>query len=184
MSQPVLVTIYRYWTWIGVPVAVIALAALVRLILGLMAAVKKARLFKVPLSERQEVQFAEAGRVMLSMEAPRFSARFAGVNFELKGIDGDPVASRWVLFPLRTAGISTVRVELLKYDIPRPGRYVLTMTGPGAARENDARQAVVFMRPHLKQVVVYTLGILLASSIFITSLVFFLLSLLETGPGA
>jgi hypothetical protein len=184
MSQPVLVSIYRYWTWIGVPVMVIALAALVLLIPGLMATVKKAYLFKVPLSERQEVQFTEAGRVMLSTEAPYFSRRFAGVNFELKGIDGDPVASRWVLFRMRTSGMSAVRVEVLKYDIPRPGRYVLTMTGLGAARESDAWHAVVFMRPHLKQVVTYILGILLASSIFVSSLVFFLLSLRETGPGA
>jgi len=184
MYDPVLVSIYRYWTWIGVPVMVIALAALVRLILSLMATVKKAYLFKVPLSERQEIQFTEAGQVVLNMETPRFSGRFAGVKFELKGINGDPVASRSVLFGMRTSGISTVRAELLKYDIPRPGRYVLTMTGLGAARESDARHAVVFMRPHLEQVVAYILGILLASLTFITSLVFFLLSLLETGPGA
>lgn len=184
MNESLFVTLYKYWTWIAIPVMAMTLAALVLLILGVVATVKKAHLFKVPLAERQEVEFVEAARVVLSIEGPRFSTRFARVNFELKGINGDPVESRRALFRAVTLGISTARMELLKFDIPRPGRYVLTTTGLGAARESDARHAVVFMRPHLKQSLVYVLGIVLTSFIFISSLVFFLLRLLEAGPQA
>lgn len=180
MSESVFESIYRHWTWIGIPVMVVALAALVVLIVGVIATVKKAHLFKVPLSERQEVRFTEAGRVVLSIEGPRFSTRFARVNFELSGLAGEPVESRSALFRARTSGVSTARMELIVYEIPMPGPYVLTMTGLGATQENDARHAVVFMRPHLKQSVAYVLGMLLASIIFITSLVFFLLRVFES----
>jgi hypothetical protein len=182
MSPSVFVSIYKYWTWIGVPVMLVAVTALVFLILGVIATVKKAHLFKVPLSERQEVEFLEAERVVLSVEGPRFSTRFARVNFELKGINGDPVRGQRALFRARTSGMSTARMELLKFDIPRAGKYILTTTGAGAAREDDARHTVVFMRPHLTQALAYVVGIVLASGTFIVSLVFFLLRLRETGP--
>ena len=182
MGQAVFTSIYRYWQWIGIPVMLIALAALALLISGVVAVVRKAHLFRVPLSERQEVQFAEAGRVVLCVEGPRLTTRFARAGFELKGINGDPVEGRRAWFRARTSGISTARMELVKYDIPRPGRYVLRMTGLGAAQERDAGHAVVFMKPHLKQSIAYILGIVLASGLLIVSLVFFLLRLREAGP--
>lgn len=72
-------------------------------------------------------------------------------------------------------------MELLKYDIPRPGRYVLSMTGLGAPQERDVKHAVLFAKPHLAQSMAYVLGIVLASGVFVASLVFFLLRLTETG---
>jgi hypothetical protein len=154
------------------------------MILGVLATVKKAHLFEVPLSEWQEVQFAAAERVVLSIEGPRLTTRFAHINFQLTGVNGDPVAGRRTLFRARTSGISTARMELLEYDVPRPGRYVLHMAGLGAPQERDARHAVVFMRPHLIQSLAYVLGIVLASMLFIVSLVFFMLRLSGTVPEA
>ena len=177
MSQSAFETIYRYWTWIGIPVILIALAALVYLIWGVVATVKKAHLFKVPLAERQEVQFAAAEPVVLSIEGPRLTTRLRHVGFQLSGVDGDSIEGRRTLFRARTSGISTARIELMEYYIPSPGRYVLRMTGLGAAQEGDARHAVVFMRPHLMQALVYVVGIVLMSGVFIVSLVFFLLPL-------
>jgi hypothetical protein len=182
MGESAFVTIYRYWTWIGIPVMLMALAALVFLIWSVVATVKKAHLFKVSLSERQEVQFAAAEPVVLSIEGPRFTTRMAHVNFQLTGVNGDSIEGRRTWFRARTSGISTARMELLEYHIPRPGRYVLRMTGLGAAQEGDARHAVVFMRPHLMQTAVYVVGIVLTSMVFIVSLVFFALRLGETGP--
>ncbi len=180
MTQSTFAIVYEYWVWAGIPVMVAALAALVFLIRGVVATLRKAHLFSVPVAEAQEVQFAEAERVVLSVEGPRFTSRFARAGFELKGVNGDPVEGRRAWFRARTSGISTARIELLKYDIPRPGRYVLRMTGLGPAQDADAGHAVVFMRPHLKQTVAYVLGIVLASGVLITSLVFFVLRLRET----
>jgi len=47
---------------LGVPVIAIALAALGMLIAGVIVLVKKSTSLKVPVAERQEVRFAEAGR--------------------------------------------------------------------------------------------------------------------------
>ena len=177
--QSAVETIYRQWIWIGVPVMSMALAALVLLILRVVATLKKAHLLRVPLAERQEVQFAAAERVVLSIEGPRFSTRFARVNFQLTGVNGDAVEGRRTWFRARTSGISTARMELMLYELPGPGRYVLHMTGLGGVTQDDARHAVVFMRPHLRQTMVCTLGIVLVSVVFIVSLVFFLLRLFE-----
>src|ERR1035437_8152191 len=54
------------------------------------------------------------------------------VDFELSGIDGDKIEGQRVLFRARSSGISKARMERLTYDIPRPGRDVLRMTGLGA----------------------------------------------------
>lgn len=169
MSPSTFVSLYRYWTWIGIPVMAVALALLGLLILGVVATVKKAQLLRAPLAERQQVEFAEAGRVVLSIEGPRFSTRFARVNFELRGIDGERIEGRRAWFRAQTSGVSTVRMELLTYDIPRPGRYVLIMTGWGAPQSRDANHAVAFTRPHVQQTVAYIVGIVLASGVFIVS---------------
>jgi hypothetical protein len=60
----------------GVPVMVIALAALGLLISGLVSLLHKAQLFRVPLAERQEVSFAEAGHVVLNHEGLQGATQF------------------------------------------------------------------------------------------------------------
>ncbi len=184
MSQSFWQSLYRSWIWLGVPVMVIALAALGMLIAGVVGLVKRSTLSRVPLAERQEVQFAEAGRVVLIMEGPHLSSRFRHVDFELSGIDGDKIEGRKAWFHARSSGMSKARMELLKYDIPRPGRYLLRMTGLGAPQAGDVNHAVLFARPHLRQSVGYVLGIILASGLFIVSLVFFLMRLTEKGGGS
>ena len=181
MSQSFWQSLYRSWIWLGVPVIVIALAALGMLIAGVVVLVKKSTLSRMPLAERQEVQFAEAGRVVLIMEGPHLSRRYKQVGFELSGIDGEKIEGRTALFHARSSGIARARMELLTYDIPRPGRYLLRMTGLGAPQESDVQHAILFARPHLAQSIAYVLGIILASGVFIASLVFFLLRLMEKG---
>jgi len=72
-------------------------------------------------------------------------------------------------------------MELLTYDIPRPGRHVLRMTGLGAPQASDVHHANLFARPHLAQSMAYVLGIVLVSGVFIASLVFFLPRVVEKG---
>ena len=67
------------------------------------------------------------------------------------------------------------------YEIPRPGRYVLRVERLGAAQERDTAHRLVFMRPHLAQSAAYIIGITLSAIVFIASLVFFVLRLLEKG---
>ncbi len=178
MSQGIWVGIYKNWTWIGIPVMVVALAALGLLIAGLVSVVKKAQLFRVPLAETQEVHFEESGRVVLNIEGPRGSRRFAHVGFELTGMNGERIEGARVSVPTVTSGISTARMEMVSYDISKPGHYLLRMTGLGPAEERDARHAVVFTRPYHKQMVACILGLLFAFFVFATSLGLFLFRVL------
>ncbi|TCJ11600.1 hypothetical protein EZJ19_15105 [Parasulfuritortus cantonensis] len=181
MSQSVFTTVYRYWNWIGIPVLLVAAVVLWLTITDLIAVVKRSYLFSVPLASRQDIQFAEPGRVTLSMEGPRFTTRFGNANFELRDAAGVVVAGRPSLMRLRSSGMTTVRMELLSFDIPRPGRYTLDITGLGEPREGDDKHAVVFQRPALAPIIIHVVGIVLSAGLFITSLVFFILRLNEAG---
>ncbi len=177
MAESSFATFSRYWIWAGIPATAVGLAFLILSIRGVVLTINKAHLFKVPVAEKQEIQFAEAGPVVLSIEGPRFSGRFAHITFELRGVNGDPVGGHPNLFHARTSGISTARMEMSTYDIPRPGSYLLSMTGSGVGQAGDPTDAVVFMKPHLGRSMAYVIGIVLASGVFIASLVLFLLSL-------
>ncbi len=171
MSQSLWVSLYRSWIWLGVPVMLAAAAGLWLSIAGVLAVMRKAHLFRTPLAASQEVEFSEAGRVVLNIEGPMLSRQFAGARFELRSKDGEPVEGRRVWLRGRSSGFTKARMELMSYDIPRPGRYVLTMTG----REINPGHAVVFMRPHGGAMAVRVLGIVLSSVVLIASLVFFLM---------
>jgi len=177
MSESAFTMLYRYWIWAGPPMFLAALAGLVYAIAGVVATRKRAYLFRLPLRTEQEVAFLEAGVVVLSTEGPRLSRRFRGVKFALRGIDGGAVPRRAALFRARTSGISTVSTEDSIFEVPRPGRYLLTTAGVRAERDHDADHALVFTRPHLGRTVVFIVGIVLAAGVMITSLVFFLLRL-------
>lgn len=174
----------RHWTTIAIPVMVAAAAALISLILGLVATVRQSLILRVPLAGRQEIQFAEPGAVILNMEAPRFSTRFAHLEFELTGIGGDTIQGHRRLVRSRTSGVTLVQVALLSYDIPRPGRFLLTVRGLDAPRPGDERHSIVFTRPIGLKTVGLIVGIILSAGILITSLVFFVLRLRGDGSGA
>lgn len=184
MSSSGWMWIYRHWTWLGVPAMVCSAITLGSLIRGVIAVARNAHLFRVSLVEAQQVEFAEAGTVVLSIEGPRFTRRFARVGFELADSTGQKVRSWPTLFRARTSGLSAVRMEMRAFDIPMPGRYELRMTSLGPVKETDRQHAVVFTRPHFGLSIVYIVGIVLAAAILIVSLVFFLLRLAGVRPAA
>ena len=166
--------------WIAPPLMCIAALALGLLIRSEVRLVREAKILSVPLVAEQDVDFLEAGRMVLCMEGPRFSRRFAGLDYELT-TDGAPVEGRTAWFHARTTGVSRARMELRVYEIPHPGRYVLWVRGLGAAQARDAEHQFVFTRPHLAQSVGYIIGMIVSFGVFIASLVFFALRL--TGKG-
>jgi hypothetical protein len=174
-------SLYQHWSWIGILAMAASAAMLAWLIRGLVAVIRRAHLFRVPLAETQEVRFAEAGPVVLWVEGPRFTTRFRHVGFALSNEYGERVDGRRILFRAQVSGVSTVRMSLIQYTIPRAGRYVLRLTGLGAVREGDTRHAIVFTKPHLAQTVACILGMILAFAVLIVSLVFFILRLSKAG---
>jgi len=161
-------------------IAALLLALFIR---GEIRLVREAKVLSVPLVEQQDIEFPEAGRVVLCMEGPRFSRRFAGLTYELSTDYGAPIEGRRAWFRARTTGVSWVRTELRVYEIPHAGRYVLRIQGLGAMQERDAEHRLVFTRPHLAQSVGYIIGMILSFGLFVVSLVFFLLRLTGHGWG-
>ncbi len=177
----VLSILYKYGIWISIPAFIISVFLLVKCIAGVIRTGREAQLFSVPLRDRQEIEFTEAGRVVLCMEGPLLSRRFAKLKYELTGPDGMAVESRMVLFRMRTTGFSKARLELKTYDIAYPARYVFEIEGLGAERPSDADHRMVFTRPHFARTMAYVLGIVFAAMLTIGSFVFFLMRLLRVG---
>ena len=112
--------IYRNGLWISIPLFIIAAALLVYLIRDVIRVMKQAHLISVPLVETQAVDFTEAGRVVLCMEGPRFTSRFAKLSYRLIGPDGREADSRSSWFRAHTSGVSRVRMELAYCETARP----------------------------------------------------------------
>lgn len=165
----------RQMVWQFSAVSCLSAVLLGFFIRGVIRLVRQSLIVSVPLLAEQEVEFPDAGRVVLCIEGPLFSRRFARLAYELRAGDGAVVSGRPALFRARTSGFSTVRMELKVYGIPRPGLYFLRIGGLTAALAPDPRERIVFMRPHFTRSIGYVIGIVLSSGFFITGLVFALL---------
>jgi len=170
--------LYRLWIWIGPFAMVAGIVGLGFMIKSLIVTVRKAQVCSLPLVVDQQVEFIEPGPVILNVEGPHFSTRFARLSYVLTTSDGLPIDGRLVLFRSRTSGFSTVSVSYKQYEIPRPGPYILRIEGLGQPRDDDSKHAIVFSRPHMAQSIAYILGIILSAGVFIVSLVFFALRML------
>lgn len=178
---------WRYALWLTAPLLFLSVVLLVVCILGVVRLVKRSHILSVPVVGEQTIEFFGSGPVVLCLEGPRFTTKFAWLKYRLAGADGVEVPGRRAWFRARTSGVSTVRMELRRYTIPEPGQYVLYVDGlkegEDASGEEDTSHHLVFMRPHLARMVGYIVGITLSGCAFISSLVFSLLKLLEH-PGA
>jgi len=170
--------IFRNGLWISIPLFVISAALLAFFILSVIRVVKQAHLLSVPLLEQQEIEFSEAGRVVLCTQGPHLSFRFTKLDYELVG-DGIFVEGRKIWPPKRTTGFSWIRLEVQSYRIPRPGRYILRTRGLEPGSTADSEHRIVFMKPHLARRIGHVIGIVLAGVLFIGSIVLFFLRLLS-----
>jgi len=171
--------LYRNGIWISMlllPFGILLLVSFIKNVIRLRA---ENEIVSVPLLEQQEIEFPESGRVVLCIEGPLFTRRFAGVDFLLSTGDGTPVKGRTTWFHARSSGFTRVRMEVRIFELPMPGRYTLRLVGSGEPRPKDHEHRIVFMRPHLAQMVIAILGIIVSSWICIGSLVLFLLRVLS-----
>ncbi|MBL8701051.1 MAG: hypothetical protein JNK67_21935 [Alphaproteobacteria bacterium] len=97
----------------------------------------------LPLAARQRVDLP-AGPVVLNAEGRRFSTAFAGLRWALLDTQGRAVPGRPVIFRARRSGLATTRLEILRFDVPGPGAYVLAAEGD-VVPDPDAR--LVLARP-------------------------------------
>jgi hypothetical protein len=173
----VLSFIYRYGVWMSIPAFVIFVTLLIFCIARVVRTMRQARLLDVPLLPQQEVEFREAGRVVLAMEGPFFSRRFAGLEYELVGPDGISVQSRRALFRARSSSFTKAKMELRVYNVTAPGRHLFQIRNIGDEQPTDAEHRMVFTRPHLGRSIAYVIGIVLTAMVAIGSIVLFSLRL-------
>jgi hypothetical protein len=169
--------IYRYGIWISIPAFLVFLLLLVLSIAGVVRTIKQARLVSLSLVAQQDVEFKEAGRVVLAMEGPYLSRRFAGLEYELLGPDGMSARSRPSLFRARSSTFTTAKIELRIYHIGTPGRHVLFIRNLGKEEASDKEHRVVFTRPHLARSILFVVGIIFTAAFTIGSIVLFFLRL-------
>ncbi len=175
MSESLFAAVYRHWVWLGVPVTLAALVGLIFTIRGVIVVARESEIVRLPLAASLEVYLPEAGPVVLGTELPRFSRLFAHATFELSATSGEPVPGESTLFRMSTAKVSTMTMNLMNFDIPHPGRYVLRIGGVERSIEGFKGHFIFFARPHGAKTVGYVLGIVFTSCAFIASLVFFLI---------
>lgn len=171
----------RYGIWIAVPLMTFGLFLIVFCILKVIRVVKDAHVLSLPLVESQEIEFTAAGRLILFLEGPQFTTRFARLGYELRDTVGAPVASRRIWLRTKISGFSKVRLAVRTFDIPAPGRYVLNIENFGGFRERDTEHGLVFMRPFLRALIACVLGIVAGAGLFISNLVLFILRLASSG---
>ncbi len=173
----------QYGLWILGSVFCGSVLLLIRCIKGALRTISASRLCAVPLCDRQEIHFPEAGKVVLAMEGPLLSRRFAKLDYTLIGPDGADVSGRRVLIRLRTTGLSSATMDLKVFDLARPGPHLFLISGLGGALPDDAAHHMIFSRPHRRRLLLVVLGIVLSSACLIGSLVLLLLRLLGIGEG-
>ena len=176
-----LMNLYRNGLWVAPPVFFAALILLIAAIVGVVVLVKKSVIVRLPLVDRQQVEFAGTGPVILCMEGPMLSSRFRGLAYSLTDTAGAPVYSRPVV-PVTSSSFSKGRRTLRLFNIPQPGQYVLQVANLGPPQPKDAEHEFLFTRPHFAKVVCYISGIIASSGLLIGSLVFFMLRFLDKNP--
>ena len=169
--------VYQNILWIAPPVFVLSVVLLIFFINRVVKTIREARIVAVPVLKRQEIEFAEAGRVILAVEGPLFTRRFARLTYSLMSPSGLEVRGRALLFRSVSSGLTRGTLQLRTYTIPAPGRYVLAIEGLEEMSSSGDSCLIVFMRPHLPQVVASILGIIFSSWLLIGGIVFFFLRL-------
>jgi hypothetical protein len=169
--------VYRHGIWISTPLFILFVVLLILCISGMVRTMRQARLLSVPLLDQQEVELREAGRVVLAMEGPFLSRRFAHLECELIGPDGMTVQSRPSLFRARSSSFTKAKMELRIYYVTTPGRHVFKIKFLGGEKPSDTEHRMVFTRPHLVRSVALVIGIVLSAALMIGSIVFFFLRL-------
>ncbi len=177
----ILTYFHKYGLWLSWPVFGLGVFLLWFFIMSVVKVGEKHRICHLPLQAEQMVEFAEAGRVILWLEGPLLTNRFAGLSFELRGPDGSSSKGRMALFRGGSSSFSKARIADRVFTITTPGRYVLHTEGLGGEKAGDEQHRLIFMRPYLAETVGSVLGIILGAVLTIGSTVNFLIRLLGGG---
>lgn len=179
--------IYRHALLLCVPACLLGIYLLVLSIAGLVRTGRQARLLDVPVVDRQAVELAQAGQVVLELEGPIFTRVPAGLEFAMVGPDGVEVPSRATLFRSGSSGVTRGRKELRVFDVRVPGRHAFRIEGLSDDGSRYAELRLIFKRPTAAATVAWIVATILSAAITIGSIVLFSIRFAEVrgmlGPG-
>jgi hypothetical protein len=159
----------------SIGIAVLGTALLVFAIVRLLAVVRDGVIVRLPVVPAQDVEFKQAGQVVLCIEQAHFGMAFGGLGYALRDSGDRDVPSAPILFRTKVSGFSRVRLSVRSFAIPRPGRYHLLASGiaPGS---DMSSAAIVFTRPFAAAMVLWILGIVFGGICLIGGIVLSALS--------
>ena len=155
-------------------VAVLGAVLLAYSIVRLVAVVRDSVIVRLPAAPEQDVDFKEGGTVALCMEQSRLDSSLWGVNYAMRDSGGRDVPSAPILFRTKVSSFSRVRLSVRSFEIPRPGRYRLIVSGIAPGRDTS-QSAIVFTRPFAARMVLWILGIVFAGFCLIGGIVLYAL---------
>lgn len=164
----------KYVLWWSLPLMFVGLCALGFTIYRFVKMFGKARMARVPLSERAEVEITRAGELNLSLESPRF-AFFAGggLDYELLSErDGRAVDLRATAASLMSRKVSgKVIFPVRSFQIAETGKYLLKVSGIKPDADYSAYFLIIESPTALKSVF-YVLALILTGGMSIGGFVF------------
>ena len=113
------------------------------------------------MTAEQEFTLREPAPLLLLVEVPRFGSDFRQLAFEVvEKATGQSTKLRYDFVRAQGAvyGLTTMRVPLGRFVVPRPGLYVVRISGlqPGT---DYSRSRIMFSRPYLGRMVLQIIGI-------------------------
>jgi len=135
-------------------------------------------LFRAPLVVEQDLEFEEAGAVVMHAEAPlsktvlrgnRYAPppAFRGLEYEIRHAQGGPaVPLRGTLGTGTVSGVHKTRVPLKSFTVDHPGAYVLSVRNLTPTADTPL-YAFVFSRPYGIAMPLYILTIVVGGMLFI-----------------
>lgn len=178
MNASILTALYRNGLWISAPLFVVAAVLLGYFIVNVVRLEGRSQIISLPLAEQQNVAFGEAGAVVLHIQGPRFTTRFASLTWELSAEDGTPVTSRNLWLRPAASHVSTARLGIRVYEIPRPGNYVFRIHGLKDKPGFYDKCEIIFTRWHRARSIGNVIGIVFSAILLIGSAALFVVRLI------
>lgn len=131
----------NYWLWITVPIGLICLVALPIFVWRLIDTHRSELVLSVPLLADQEISIEATGSYLLNAEGPRATRAFGGLDYQLTDLsDQSRVSLGTIVVPYTSSGISRSRLSVRTFEVEKPGRFRLSVSGlsdPSVADRNN-----------------------------------------------
>lgn len=138
-----------------------------------------------PMTAEQEFTLREPAVLLLLVEVPRFGSNFRQLEFEvIEKATGQSTKLRYDFVRAQGAvcGVTTMRVPLGRFTVPRPGAYLVRIGGLQPDADYSGSR-VMFSRPYLGRMILQIIGIVVCAIGMLLSLLLALWQVLPLQQG-